>query len=257
MHRDSILFDESRTVATISSGLPEKKACVDQADDEPDRVGDEDGNHGCSGAGKRRSSVDERTLIILGEMSPVSPVIPIEIDEKRRLEPLEAVHADSIFELVDRDRDRLGGWLPWVAKTLATEDSLAFIEDSKRRRDLDSGGDGSGDWAIVLDEGGSTRIVGVIGLHDSSPANRRIAIGYWVNGEDEGGGHVTTATRAVTTRCFEAGFHRVEIRVRTDNVRSRAVAERLGFQFEGVMRAAEWVGEASFDHAVFARIATP
>lgn len=56
--RDSILFDEARAVATISSGLPEKKACVDQADDEPDRVGDEDGNHGISGTEERRWKVE-------------------------------------------------------------------------------------------------------------------------------------------------------------------------------------------------------
>ena len=190
-------------------------------------------------------------------MPPVSPVIPIEIDENLRLEPLEPRHAGSIFELVNRDRDRLGIWLPWVATTLTVEDSLAFIEDSRRRRDLGSGGDGSGDWAIVVNAGRSARIVGVIGLHDSSPTNRRIAIGYWVSGDHTGHGHITRAARAVTTRCIAAGFHRVEIRARTDNARSRAVAERLGFEFEGVMRAAEWIGETPFDHAVFARIATP
>jgi ribosomal-protein-serine acetyltransferase len=190
-------------------------------------------------------------------MTPVSPVIPMKIDDELRLEPLEPLHAGSLFELVDQDRDRLGRWLPWVAKTLTAEDSLAFIEDSKRRRDLDSGGDGSGDWAIVVDAAGSARTVGVIGLHDSSPTNRRIAIGYWVSGDHTGHGHITRAARAVTTRCIAAGFHRVEIRARTDNARSRAVAERLEFQLEGVMRAAEWIGETSFDHAVFARIATP
>ena len=71
-----------------------------------------------------------------------------------------------------------------------------------------------------------------------------------------GHGYITRAARAVATRCVAAGFHRVEIRARTDNARSRAVAERLGFQLEGVMRAAEWIGETPFDHAVFARIAT-
>lgn len=196
-----------------------------------------------------------RPRIILVEMPLVSPVNPIEIDEKLGLEPLEPTHAGPIFELMDADRDRLGRWLPWVALTRTADDTLAFIEDSRRRRNLDSGGDGSGDWAIVAKAGPSARIVGVIGLHDTSPAHRRTAIGYWVNGEDEGCGHVTRAARAVTARCFETGFHRVEIRARTDNSRSRAVAERLGFDFEGVMRAAEWVGEAPFDHAVFARIA--
>lgn len=189
-------------------------------------------------------------------MPLVSPVIPIEIDENLRLEPLEARHAGSIFELVDQDRGRLGVWLPWVAKTVTPEDSLAFIEDSKRRRALDAGGDGSGDWAIVVDTGESASVVGVIGLHDSSPAHRRVAIGYWVNGEDEGRGYITKSAHAVTTRCVKAGFHRVEIRARIENAKSRAVAERLGFEFEGVMRAAEWIGDQPFDHAVFARIAS-
>ena len=45
----SILFDEARPVLAIPAGLPEEKSGVDQDDDEPDGVGDEDGNHGNSG----------------------------------------------------------------------------------------------------------------------------------------------------------------------------------------------------------------
>ncbi len=46
-------------------------------------------------------------------------------------------------------------------------------------------------------------------------------------------------------------MHRITIRARTDNVRSRAVAERLGFTFEGVMREALLVQEDHHDAALY------
>ena len=189
-------------------------------------------------------------------MSIVSPVITLEIEHDLRLEPLGPAHAEEIFPLMDRDRTRLGARLPWVPLTRTVTDTLGFIEGSIQRRDVASGGDGSGDWAIADISGGSRRIVGVIGLHGTNLPHRRTAIGYWVAGEFEGRGFVTRAVEAVTAHCFATGLHRVEVHAASDNHRSRAIPERLGFRMEGELRAVEWIHDRPVDHAIYARLAT-
>ncbi len=47
------------------------------------------------------------------------------------------------------------------------------------------------------------------------------------------------------------GAHRVEIRTAVDNVRSRGLAERLGFTHEGTLRSGMPLGERRVDVAVY------
>jgi ribosomal-protein-serine acetyltransferase len=189
-------------------------------------------------------------------MSFVSPVSSLETAPDLRLEPVGPEHAAEIFQLVDENRLRLGARLPWVPLTKAISDTTHFIESSIERRDVASGGDGSGDWAIVAIIEGRRRIVGVIGLHGTLLPHRRTAIGYWVAGEFEGCGYVTRSVKAVSTHCFDVGLHRVEIHCATDNRRSRSIPERLGFRLEGERRQVEWIHGQPVDHAIYALLAT-
>ena len=179
-------------------------------------------------------------------------IIPLESGSDLRLEPLEPHHAETIFRLVDQDRPRLGARLPWVEDVRTAADTLAFVEDSMKRRQTE----GSGDWAIVSIIEGQPTIVGVIGLHSLRRSDRRTAIVYWIAGAHEGHGYITRAGTAIVDHLFELGFHRIEILVAVDNQRSRAVCERLGFQPEGVCRGAEWLHGRPIDHAIHARLAT-
>jgi len=177
---------------------------------------------------------------------------PLRVGSDLRLEPVEPSHAEVLFRLVDQDRDRLGARLPWVEGTRSPADSLVFIEDSMQRRQSS----GSGDWAIVATIAEHPTVVGVIGLHGLHRVHRRTAIGYWISGNHEGRGFITRSAAAVVDHLFDLDFHRVEIHIATDNDRSLAVAERLGFQFEGVCRGAEFLHGHSIDHAIHARLST-
>ena len=134
--------------------------------------------------------------------------------------------AQMIFEAVDRQRDRLRPWLPWVDATNGPSDTQAFIEATIGTQGREFA------YGIFAADG----FAGGIGLH-TDRENRSAMIGYWIDGEHEGQGLVTRASRAMTDIAFrDLGMHRVWLTADQENRRSCAVAERLGFRLEGVHR---------------------
>jgi ribosomal-protein-serine acetyltransferase len=97
----------------------------------------------------------------------------------------------------------------------------------------------------------------VVGLHRIDWANRRTSIGYWIAEAHEGKGLVTRACGGLLEYVFgELGLHHVEIACAPRNIRSCAIAERLGFQREGVLREREWLYDHFVDHVVYGMLAS-
>jgi ribosomal-protein-serine acetyltransferase len=171
----------------------------------------------------------------------------LRVDDEVELELAEEHHAPEIFALTDANRDHLRPWMPWVDSTVTVADTLAFL-------------------TFVRGEYGAGRqfhtnvryrgvIVGGAGMRIDRN-NRSGEIGYWIGKEYEGHGIVTRSARALTTAAFTLhGLNRVAIRAGVENVRSRAVPERLGYLLEGVMRASEKVGDRYVDHATYSMLA--
>lgn len=80
-------------------------------------------------------------------------------------------------------------------------------------------------------------LVAALGIHVRG--TDEYEIGYWATKEHRGNGYMTEAVRAVAHWAFtELGAVRLEWRAEVGNTGSRAVAEKAGFQFEGLLRAA-------------------
>lgn len=131
-----------------------------------------------------------------------------------------------LFEITIRNRDRLRRWMSWVDFVHSEDDTRGFVRESLRRfrsgRSLQMG--------IWLN--GS--LVGTIGLFRTASAEPEAEIGYWIDQKAEGQGLVTRATRVMTGYAFQRWqVQTVRIRVEPDNVRSRAIPERLGFRLRG------------------------
>lgn len=156
---------------------------------------------------------------------------------------LQASDADELFAVIDANRTHLSAFLPWAgAQTL--EGTHTFIALCRKQLADDNGFQ----VAIVKDE----RIIGVVGYHSVNWADRSTTLGYWLAAAEQGHGTMTRAVRALVDHAFAVwGLNRVEIGAAPENGRSRAIAVRLGFREEGVLRQAERVGDQYLDTVVY------
>lgn len=181
-------------------------------------------------------------------MHDVPNVFPLFPLPELELRPVALADAAELFALIDRNRDHLGKWLIWVPVTHTIADTEAFIRSSE------------GKWAsrealacILRYQG---RCAGGIGLPVIDTANRQSSIGYWLDRDVQGRGIATAACRALLDFCFRTlQLQRVELRAAVTNTRSRAVAERLGFVQEGILRRAVWIQGQARDLVVYGLLA--
>jgi RimJ/RimL family protein N-acetyltransferase len=97
-------------------------------------------------------------------------------------------------------------------------------------------------WAVADVE--TDRCLGLVSYHDGHIRSKRAAIGYMINPAHHGQGLATEAVSAMLDFCFgELGLHRAEALIDPDNAPSRALAEKLGFRAEGLLRDHLRVGD--------------
>jgi ribosomal-protein-serine acetyltransferase len=170
----------------------------------------------------------------------------LRVNDRLELRQRMPEDAEELFALTEANRARLREWLPWLDGCTRVEDTRAYIEATLRQAESGTG------LAIGLWSEG--RIAGAGGYNVIDRANLTGQIGYWLGAEFEGRGLMTMANRALVAHGFTAlGLRRQVIAAATGNVRSRAVAERLGFVLEGVLREAEMLYGRSVDHALYAQ----
>ncbi|MDM7923621.1 MAG: GNAT family protein [Pyrinomonadaceae bacterium] len=167
-----------------------------------------------------------------------------QIEKGLRLNLPELRHADELVRLVQLNMEHLKPWMPWAVEDYSQEHARQWI-----RRTLDEfAQDGRFNALILLDD----KIVGTIGFHDLDTANRRAAIGYWIDKGHEGKGIITRCCRVLIDYLFDTmKLNRVQINCNVENVRSRAIPEKLGFRFEGTLREMELVNGRFGDWAIY------
>jgi ribosomal-protein-serine acetyltransferase len=169
----------------------------------------------------------------------------IEVDEIISLEFLEEIHAESLLNLVNASRNYLREWLPWVDGMQTVTNFTNYIIDTKKRaaEKTDYG------YAIIIDK----NIVGRIGLHNINYANRSAEIGYWLAYGWQGKGIMFKSCKALINYCFkEHGLNRIEIKCGIGNEKSRAVAQKLQFKQEGILKQGELLNGKFIDLYLYA-----
>ena len=107
-----------------------------------------------------------------------------------------------------------------------------WAAESQRQREAGEG------LHLVIADAGTDELLGSIGVQDIRRAESRCDIGYWLARQARGRGVMTRAVRLLSRWVFDnLPIERIQIAVQPDNRASRAVAERAGYGFEGILRS--------------------
>ena len=166
------------------------------------------------------------------------------IDDHLALRLITTRDAEQFYAILERDRERLAEFLPWV-------DTTNSVEDERASMPLWAAFDPDKQIGCALTLDGV--IIGSIGLVHIARPERWAEIGYWIDSIWEGRGYVTAAVRELERLSFtELGLERIQIRADVANTRSRAVPERLGYTLEGILRRANLTGHGQIaDHSLY------
>jgi RimJ/RimL family protein N-acetyltransferase len=138
--------------------------------------------------------------------------------------------AKTMFEYVDKDRERLRVFLPWVDATKTIQDEENYIKFTHKQWD---------DF-LLFDYGlfikDTDTYTGNINVHSIEWQHNRCELGYWILGDFEGKGLISDAVKALEKVLFNIGFNRIKIRCDANNKRSGNVPKRCGFKYEGTLR---------------------
>lgn len=171
----------------------------------------------------------------------------IPVDDTISLEFLKAIHAESLYNLVNANRAYLRQWLPWVDNMQSILNFQQYIINCSKQADAQT----DFGYAIIINK----NIVGRIGMHHINQQNKIGEIGYWLADGLQGRGIITKCCKALIHHGFtQLNLNRIEIKCAAGNDKSKAVAKKLQFKYEGILRQAEWLNKKFVDLHLYALI---
>lgn len=170
-------------------------------------------------------------------MNPILRDFPTYFETERLIiRAPEPEDAAVVNQAVIESINELRPWMAWAKENPTIEQTAENIRRAHAkfllREDLM--------YLLTLKESSSQTgkpLVGCSGLHSINWEIPSFEIGYWARSTFAGKGYITEAVRGLTDFAFsQLGANRVFIKCDVKNVRSLAVAERAGFEKEGLHR---------------------
>jgi ribosomal-protein-serine acetyltransferase len=172
------------------------------------------------------------------------------IDKDISLRLFNEGDAEEFYNLTISSKPYLKEWLGWLDYIESVEDTAENIK-GRLKAFVENGGHPKS-FAIIY----KGDIAGTIGFNDINKTNKIGVVGYWLGEKFQGKGIMTRAFETLINYGFkELGLNRIEVSVATENHKSRALPERLGFTEEGKLRQAEWLYDHYVDHVIYGLLA--
>lgn len=136
-----------------------------------------------------------------------------------------------INDAIKESASDLRKWLPFAMNVPSVHESESFVRKARvsflERTDM----------VLHLFDKNTGAFVGGSGLHRIDWKARRFEIGYWIRSSCTGKGLISEAVEGISDFAITTlGANRLEVRIDSRNVRSKNVAERTGFTYEGTLR---------------------
>ncbi|MDN7146223.1 GNAT family protein [Liquorilactobacillus mali] len=158
--------------------------------------------------------------------------------------PRPQIDAKPLFQIIEKSRQELQVWLPWVPGMKSVEEEEKFLTGI-----LKNFGNARSLNTVILYK---STPVGMISFNKFNTINQYADIGYWLGTEYVGNGIMHRAVAGICDLGFrDYGVHKVEIHAAVDNARSNGVAKKAGFHFDGSLRANELLADGFHDENVW------
>lgn len=166
----------------------------------------------------------------------------LKIDDDIQLKEIGIEHIRPIFNVIDSQRSYLGEWLPFVELTQDISFTSKFVENYLNSDRLIL------TCAIIYRK----HFAGIIGLKDTDNDNKKTEIGYWLSSFFQGKGIMIRSCKGLISHIFNTmDINRIQIKAATNNLKSRAIPERIGFKSEGIERDGELHSRGFVNLAVY------
>ena len=173
----------------------------------------------------------------------------LKVDDELELALPSESNIEKAFAVVMGNYEHLHEWMPWVNESFSLESVKEYYKQTLLK--FATEGDEIGLNIVLRGE-----IVGGTGFHSIDRRDKSAEIGYWLAKSATGKGLVLRAVEKLLEYGFEElVLNRVVIKCVPENMKSRAIPERLGFVKEGVEREAGWLHTRFVDHVVYSMLA--
>ncbi|MDF7638239.1 GNAT family protein [Lactobacillus sp. ESL0791] len=141
----------------------------------------------------------------------------------------EKQYAKDLAEIVNRNCDQFKQWFTWAETPASEASEQGFIEMARTENAIYKM------LVLIILVDGKT--AGTLDLHNIHQYDRRAEIGYWLDSRYQGCGIMTTAVKHLVQIAFtKMELHKLVLLADHNNLKSRAVAERVGFIHEALLR---------------------
>lgn len=164
--------------------------------------------------------------------TPTTPTLPDQIETDRLiLRPPRMGDGVLVNAAIQESFPELTQWLAWATHMPSIAESETWVREASARWRTRQ------ELPLLMFRRKDGLLVGSTGMHNISWSVPRFEIGYWIRTSLQGKGYMTEAVNAQSDFCFDTlGAIRMEIRCDAKNIRSAAVAQRVGYTLDATLR---------------------
>jgi len=167
-----------------------------------------------------------------------------DIDESLKLKLLEVSDAEVFFHLMNSNRNYLERFMPRINETKSIDDAKnvigVFFNQLKNNNGFRAG--------VYYKD----KMVGVVGLKYIDWTNKKTEVMYWIDKDYSGKGISTKCVRKILELSFrQYELNKVTLKSSTMNIGSKRIAEKCGFELEGISKEDEYLSEGFSDTCIY------